>query len=123
MAERQQAQMEQYFTQNIHDCKALEQTLSADGRGDEAVFARVRGNVFDLFHTVFSVAVQTAGAEEEKVRPFFREKLDQIPANWRCSLEKAQAHGDLERMHTETIKLAALGEIDSAFRQIWGEAP
>jgi hypothetical protein len=121
MPESKQNQMELYFAENIRQCKALEQTLSGDGRGDEAIFARVRGNVFDIFRMVFSKAVRVAGAEEEKIRPFFGEKLEEIPAPWRASLEKAQAHGDVEKVNIETIKLDALGEIDGTFRRIWGE--
>jgi hypothetical protein len=121
MSEGKQAQMELYFTENIGKCKELEQTLSADGRGDEAIFARVRGNVFDIFQKIFSMSVRKVGTEEEEIRSFFGEKLEEIPAPWRASLEKAQAHGDVEKVNIETIKLDALGEIDGTFRRIWGE--
>ena len=39
---------------------------------------------------------------------FFRRQLTAIPANWEAALEKARAHGDDSRAHTELVKLDAV---------------
>ena len=42
---------------------------------------------------------------------FFRRQLTAIPANWEAALEKAEAHGDEAKAHTERIKLDAVRAI------------
>ena len=42
---------------------------------------------------------------------FFRRQLAAIPANWEAALEKAKAHGDEARAHTELLKLEAVRAI------------
>lgn len=93
------------------DCRSAEQALAADARADEAVFAKIQGNVFDIFDTVLQVARRTQG---DGALPFFRSRLEEIPANWRTALEKAEANGDPARAHTERLKLEAVAEIRAA---------
>ncbi len=92
-------------------CREQIKQLSSDGREDEAVFAKIKLNVYDIFKTVFN----TLGEGEK-----FTQKLHEIPAAWQLSLEKASAHGDDAKVHIESIKLEAAREIEDKFKEIWG---
>ena len=108
-----------YFAAQIGACAAEETRLNEQERKDEAVFAKIRGNVFDIFRTVYAAGVKAVG--EEQAAAFLREKLDTIPQNWRTALEQAEAHGETEKAHIERIKLKAVQEIRSAAEAIWRE--
>lgn len=93
-----------YFDTQIAACKAMEQSLTADHRASEAVFAKIQGNVYDIFRTVYSVGSK-AGEE------LFLTKLEEIPRSWRTALETAQVHGDTEKAHIEQLKLDVVEKI------------
>lgn len=111
------AQMRAYFDAQLARCSSAEQVLIADARADEAVFAKIQENVFDIFRTVFQAALNTQ-KDEAAAEQFFGQKLEEIPRNWRTALEKAQANGDVERAHIEQLKLDALEEIKATFAAI-----
>ena len=87
-------------------CKARADALTADNRQDEAVFEKIRGNVFEIF-----TAVLNAARKQSDPADFFRRQLTAIPANWEAALEKAEAYGDEAKAHTERIKLDAVRAI------------
>ena len=87
-------------------CKARAAALAADDRRDEAVFEKIRGNVYEIFS-----AVLTTARKQPEPMAFFCRQLAAIPANWEAALEKAKAHGDEARAHTELLKLAAVRAI------------
>lgn len=109
-------EMKTHLEQRVSELKARSLALSADDRQDESVFARIEMNVYDAFAAVLNAAEKTGGGEK-----FFLEKLEQIPGSWRAALEKAEAHGDQQRAHTERIKLSAAEEIRTAFIRMMGE--
>lgn len=108
-----------YFSDRIAYFKNLAQELASDDRTDEAVFSKVQTNVYDIFHTIFSVAVQTAGQDDEKVVQFFLTKIQQIPQSWHTALDHAVQHGETEKAHMERIKLDAVEQIKKEFERIW----
>lgn len=108
-----------YFTEQIACYKAQAKALDADDRADEAVFAKVQKNVYDIFSTIFSVAVETAGQDDGKVVQFFLTRLQQIPQSWHTALANAQQHGEIQKAHIEQIKLDAVGRIQAEFERIW----
>ena len=108
-----------YFAGEIAACKAIAQKLSGDQREDEAVFAKIQGNVFDIFQSVFSAAVKIAGQDDEKVVQFFMTKLKKIPQNWRSAREKALQYGQDGKAHIEQVKLDAALRIEQEFLRIW----
>ena len=73
-------------------------------RAGEAVFEKIRANIFGIFLTVWNTG---------RGETFFREKLEQIPLAWQASLEKARAHHDEETVCLETVKLEAVREISA----------
>ena len=119
MNEAKRNQMNDYFEVQTEQCREQIRVLEADLRGDEAVFARVRLNIYDAFRAVFSAGMKLAGEDDGKLTEFFLEKLEQIPRNWQTSLDHARAHDETEKAHIEGIKLETAGEIRRAFAEIW----
>lgn len=113
-------QMNIFFEAKRRECAETEARLSADGRGDEAVFEKIKGNVFEIFETVLSAGVKACGSEEAAVREFFTQKLAQIPQGWQNALESTRAHEDAERAKIEELKLDAVREIRAEFAAVWG---
>lgn len=107
-----------YFEENIGKCVRMQQELSANQRNDEAVFARVQMNVFDIFKTVFAVANKKFGCEKEIV-DFFLSKLDTMPSGWQESMQKAENTGDIKTAHIEKIKIETAENIRAKFCEIW----
>ena len=105
--------LEKFLNEQAEACKARAAALTADSRQDEAVFERIRGNVFEIF-----TAVLNAARKQPEPMAFFRRQLTAIPANWEAALEKAAAHDDEAKAHTERIKLDAV----RAIREQMGEA-
>ena len=109
-----------YFDEQVALCKEKEQVCLADGRGDESVFEKIRGNVYDIFRTVFSVAVRLHGEDGEAVAAFFGQKLAQIPTGWQTERDKAAAHDDVKKAHVEELKLETALAIRENFESLWG---
>lgn len=108
-----------YFSQTISFFQNQALELASDDRTDEAVFARVQMNVYDIFRTVFSVALKTAGEDDDQAVQFFMNKLNQIPQSWHTSLSDAERHGDTDKAHIERLKLEAVSQIRKKFEEIW----
>lgn len=108
-----------YFADRIAQYKKLAQELTLDDRADEAVFAKVQMNVYDIFNTIFSVAVKTSGQDDQKIVQFFLTRIQQIPQSWYTALTNAKKHGETEKAHIERIKLDVVAEIQKEFEKIW----
>lgn len=121
MNETKQKQIHRYFQTAKAECQTQIAALQADDRFDEAVFVKIRLNVFDIFHSVFSVGERAAGEDEDKLASFFRDRLARIPSSWKTALEKAEQHENTEAAHIESIKLDVVRQIDEAFCRIWEE--
>ena len=98
--------LKQYLIQQADACKSRADALTADDRRDDAIFEKIRGNVYDIFLSVANAAEKTADP-----MAFFRARLADIPANWEVAREKATLHGDENRAHTESVKLEAVRAI------------
>ncbi len=107
-----------YFEQQISMCEQHSKELLADDRKDEANFEKVKANVYDIFRTIFSVALKN-NKDSDAVRCFFEQKTDQIPSNWVIAYEKAKQHHDDEKMHLEQLKLDTVAKIKEDFIKIW----
>lgn len=112
-----------FFVDRMGNCKSIAQQLRSDDRDDEAVFAKIQLNVYDIFNTIFSVAVKTCGQDDEKVVQFFLIRLQQIPQSWHIALANAEQHGEAEKAHIERVKLDAVAEIQKEFERIWEVTP
>ena len=108
--------MLRFLEVRIAACRERAGQLENDLRKDEAVFEKVRENVYDIFRTVLKVAGKQHG-DDEAIRSFFASRLRQIPSSWRQSLEAARQHGDTQKAWMEEIKLAVIDDITAAFEQ------
>ena len=95
--------------------------MLAEERGDEADFEKVKANIYDIFRTIFSVAVKAGRGDAEAVKRFFILKIEQIPSNWVSAYNKARQHDDAVKMQIEQIKLDTAREIKETFEMIWEE--
>ena len=95
-----------FLTDRARACKENAAALTADDRSDEAVFEKIRANVYEIFASVGNAAQKTPDPEA-----FFRARLADIPASWEAALERARSHGDEARAHTETVKLEVVRAI------------
>ncbi len=112
-----------YFDAAIASCADREKQLIADERKDEAVFEKIRANVYNIFRTILRVAVETCGEDTGKVHDFFLVRIDQIPASWSAACKTAKKHDDAAKVQVEEIKLAVVQEIRAEFTKIWEENP
>ena len=113
--------MTAYLDAAMARCAEQEKKLIADERKDEAVFEKIRANVYNIFRSVLDVAVQNCGEDADKIRDFFMKRIELIPASWNASYEAARQHDDTAKMQIEEIKLAVVREIRAEFTKIWEE--
>lgn len=121
MIEQKVSKINSYFDEKISLCEQCNKKLLADDRTDEAVFEKVKANIYDVFRTIFSVAVKSGKGDSEAVKRFFLLKTEQIPSNWAIAYNKAEQHGDGAKMQIEQTKLETAGEIKEIFEMIWEE--
>jgi len=104
-------QINPYFEERIAACKDAAAALNADNRSDEAVFEKIRMNVFSIFHSVYAAGEKVSGGDEGKQLEFLRDRLQRIPSGWETALDVALSHGNSEQAHIERIKLEAVAEL------------
>lgn len=105
--------------ERIADCKQRAMKLSKEGCAEESVFENIRLNIYEIFKTVFSAAEKSCGEDKTALQNFFLQKLEQIPKNWKISYEKAEKHGDSEKMYIEKIKLETAQKVREIFEKIY----
>ncbi len=121
MIEQKVRKLNDYFDRQISLCEQCNIKLLADDRMDEAAFEKVKANIYDVFRTIFSVAVQNGKGDSEAVKSFFILKTEQIPSNWATAYNKAKQYDDAVKMQIEQIKLDTVGEIKKMFETVWEE--
>ena len=119
--EKKLEQLDEWFEKQIAFCAEEQRKLLDDDRTDEANFEKIRANVYDIFRTILSVAVKIGKGDTDAIKEFFHKKTEQIPAKWVSSYDKAKAHGEIEQMQIENIKLETIQEIKLKFSEIWEE--
>ena len=113
-------QINDYFEERIAACQAAAAALNADNRSDEAVFEKIRMNVYDIFRTVYTAGEKISAGDGSKQLDFLRRRLEEIPASWRNALEAARGHGNSEKAHIEQLKLDVVAEIQQRMAD-WSE--
>lgn len=104
-------QITAYFEERIAACKAAEAALNADHRADEAVFEKIRMNMYNIFRSVYNAGAQVCGNDQRKRLDFLLSRLELIPSDWQAAYDNARMHGDTQRMHIEQLKLETVAEI------------
>lgn len=104
-------QITTYFEEKIAACQAAVAALNADNRADEAIFEKIRMNVYGIFRSVYNAGEKPSGGDPGKRLEFLRVRLEKILSDWEAAYETAMLHGDSEKMHIERLKLDAVTEI------------
>ena len=102
-----------YLIGKIEEGKAETASLLADGRKDDADFAKVRTNIYDVCRTVSQVLINQPGAGTKAIRA----QLERFRTEWGIALEKAKQHDNISGIAVEETKLAALEDIIAHFRE------
>ena len=102
-----------YLSSKIEEGKAETASLQADGRTDDANFAKVRTNIYDICRTVSQTLINRPGAGTGAVRA----QLERFRAEWSATLEKAKQHDNINGIAVEETKLAALDDIIAHFQE------
>ena len=101
----------EYLEAQIEACKAEIARLEKDGCLDDAVFAKVRTNIYDICKTVTNALINRPGAGAEAVKA----QLERFRATWGAALENARKHGDARNIVIEETKLQTLADIADHF--------
>lgn len=120
MMEEKQMEFAAWLDKQIAACGKRQEELLADDCADESVFEKVKANIYDIFRTIFSVALRIGNGDADAANRFFLLKMEEIPSNWRLSHDRAKQHDDVHKMQTEEMKLDTVREIRAAFERIWG---
>ena len=103
-----------YLSGRVEEGKAEAAALLADGRSDDASFAKVRTNINDVCRTVSQALMNRPGAGISAVRS----PMERFRAEWGAALDKAKQHGNVRGIAVEETKLAALEDIIAHFQEV-----
>ena len=103
----------EYLTRKIEAGKAEIAELEKEGRRDDANFARVRTNIYDVCKTVTNALKDRPGAGMDAVKARF----EGFRNEWGTALEKARAHGDTRNIVVGESKLEALEDVIAHFME------
>lgn len=92
--------------------------LTAEDRIDDANLEKIRGNVYGIFVSVLQAA-EKQSSDNLNQRELFERNLERIPSGWCLARDKAWKRGDTVRLVQEDVKLAAIDEVEQAFRELW----
>lgn len=120
MMEEKQMEFVAWLDKQIAACGKRQEELLADDCADESDFEKIKANIYDIFRTIFSVALRNGNGDADAVNHFFLLKMEEIPSNWKMSYDKAKQHDDVHKMQIEEIKLDAVRDIRAAFERIQG---
>jgi len=103
------------------ECALAEIKLNEDDRADEALIEKIRGNIAEIFMTVFEVSYKqtiSAKGDAQMLINKFSDFFIKIPATWRASLEDAKEEDDFETIYKEEAKIAMATRIQTEFDKI-----
>ena len=101
----------EYLTDQIESGRAEIARLEKDGCQDDADFAKVRTNIYEVCKTVTAALINRPGAGTAAVKAQF----DRFQTSWGTALDNARKHGDARNIVVEEIKLKALEDVVKHF--------
>ncbi len=100
-----------YLTEQIASGKAEIARLEEDGCRDDADFAKVRTNIYEVCKTVTNALINHPGAGPKAVK----DRFESFQASWGGALENARKHGNARNVVVEETKLQALADVMEHF--------
>ena len=123
--EELKVKVEEYINGLHADYQQKETELKKDDREDEALMEKIKGNIAEVFLTVFNssykqVVAQNGGRDElvEKFSKFFGIFIP----TWTASLEDAEDEDDFETVYKEKAKISVAKKIQKQFEKFVGES-
>lgn len=104
----------EYLTAQAEAANAKIDDLEASGRADDAAFAKVKANIYDVCKTVSLALVDRPGFGIGAIKARF----EGFQTSWGTALEKAREHGDVRAVAVEETKLAALADAIAHFPEV-----
>ena len=104
----------EYLGSKIEEGKTETAALLADGRRDDANFAKVRTNIYDVCRTVSRALINRPGTGTDAIRA----QLERFRTEWSAALEKAKQHDNVSGIAVEETKLEALDDIITHFQEV-----
>lgn len=111
----------------IEKCKELESKLLQEDRNDEAVFEKIKGNVYDIFFKMFEVSYNgvylgknsDVKQSYQDLKARYDSFFTKIPAPWKVKREKDKNHGLTDGMIVEDVKINTAEEIKELFENYY----
>ena len=104
----------EYLTSQIDACGNDIKKMEEDGRNDDANFAKVRQNIYDVCRTVTNALMNRPGAGADAVKS----QLERFSQTWGSALDKAREHGDERNIVVEETKMEALADVIAHFPEV-----
>ncbi|MCR5173887.1 MAG: hypothetical protein K6C09_04520 [Oscillospiraceae bacterium] len=102
-----------YMTDQIEAGKAEIARLGNDGCQDDADFAKVRTNIYEVCNTVTDALIRRPGAGTEAIRAQF----ERFHTTWGAAFDSAREHNDTRNIVIGEIKLQALEDVTAHFAE------
>ena len=100
-----------YLQQQAEGIRQDIAALENAGRKDDADFAKVRLNIYDVCSTVTKALADRPGAGADAVKAQFA----RFKIIWGAALDRAREHGDARNIVVEETKLEALEDVIAHF--------
>lgn len=104
----------EYLTRQTEAGRVDIARMEKEGCRDDADFAKVRMNIYDVCKTVTNALIDRPGAGAEAVKA----QLLRFRSTWNTALEKAREHGDVRNIVVEETKLQALEDVIAHFPEV-----
>lgn len=104
----------EYLDGKLKEGRAEIIRLSADGRKDDADFAKVSTNIYEVCKTVSQALLNRPGAGINAINAQF----ERFRTIWGAALDKAKQHNDAKAVAIEETKLAALEDAIAHFQEV-----
>lgn len=109
----------EYLEEKIAELKKEAENLDKSYRQDDAIFVKIKINVYDVCKTVFTVFKKVK--PESSLYNEYIKKLEEFERDWSASAERAKEFGDMKKFAAEESKLSALADIREKFIECWSE--
>jgi len=101
----------EYLTAQIEAGRKDIAELEKDSRQDDADFAKVRTNIYDVCKTVTNALMNRPDAGKEAVKA----QLERFRKEWTAAFDKAREYGDTRNTVVGETKLKALEDVIAHF--------
>lgn len=101
----------EYLTAQIEAGRHEINRLEEEGRKDDADFAKVRTNIYDICRTVTNALINRPGSGSEAVKT----QLERFRTEWNTALGKAREYEDTRNIVIGEIKVEALEDVIAHF--------